>query len=118
MFLLKTASWSGKPSVSITLIQAPIFPITNRAAAPRGASFSRYIYSPLRVKYPYIRFTLLEAWKEALASHPDPVTAWGSIMTDETKSRNYRKVRGKGGLVRVSWDEGATLIIRGSGPHN
>ena len=29
---------------------------------PRGASFSWYEYSPLRVKYPYIRGKLLDLW--------------------------------------------------------
>ena len=33
---------------------------------PRGASFSWYEYSPLRVKYPYIRGKLLDLWTEAL----------------------------------------------------
>jgi len=76
----------------------------------RGATFSWYIYSPLRVKYPYMRSTLLELWQEALAAHPDPVTAWGSIMADPDKTKKYREVRGKGGLVRVSWDQAATVI--------
>ncbi len=76
----------------------------------RGATFSWYIYSPLRVKYPYMRSTLLTLWQEALAAHPDPVAAWGSIMADREKTAKYRQVRGKGGLVRVSWDQAATLI--------
>jgi nitrate reductase / nitrite oxidoreductase, alpha subunit len=76
----------------------------------RGASFSWYIYSPLRVKYPYMRGALLELWQEALLAHPDPVTAWNSIMADPVKTRKYREGRGKGGLVRVSWDQAATLI--------
>src|SRR5574340_1836493 len=77
---------------------------------PRGATFSWYIYSPVRVKYPYVRSTLLELWEEALAVHPDPVSAWGSIMADPAKTKKYREGRGKGGLVRVSWDQAATLI--------
>jgi nitrate reductase / nitrite oxidoreductase, alpha subunit len=77
---------------------------------PRGATFSWYIYSPVRVKYPYVRSTLLEVWEEALAVHPDPVSAWASIMANPTKTKKYREGRGKGGLVRVSWDRVATLI--------
>lgn len=76
----------------------------------RGATFSWYIYSPLRVKYPYMRSALLELWQEALAEHSDPVTAWNSIMADPDKTRKYRAARGKGGFVRVSWDQAATLI--------
>lgn len=30
----------------------------------RGISFSWYLYSPLRVKYPYIRGALLDLWKD------------------------------------------------------
>ena len=32
---------------------------------PRGATFSWYLYSPLRVKYPYVRGELAELWREA-----------------------------------------------------
>ena len=39
----------------------------------RGISFSWYLYSPLRVKYPYIRGALLDLWREARANHADPV---------------------------------------------
>ncbi len=88
----------------------PGIPNYEPRGCPRGASFSWYIYSPVRIKYPYMRSALLEAWEDALASHPDPVTAWNSIMADEVKTSNYRKVRGKGGLVRVSWEQAATLI--------
>jgi len=76
----------------------------------RGATFSWYIYSPLRVKYPYVRSALLEAWQAALASQGDPVKAWESIQSDPAKRKEYRQSRGKGGLVRVSWDQAAELI--------
>ena len=36
---------------------------------PRGASFSWYVYSPLRIRYPYVRGALLERYREALAAH-------------------------------------------------
>ncbi len=32
---------------------------------PRGASFSWYQYSPLRLKYPYVRGSLLQMFREA-----------------------------------------------------
>ena len=34
----------------------------------RGISFSWYLYSPLRVKYPYMRGALLDLWKQARAN--------------------------------------------------
>jgi len=43
----------------------------------RGISYSWYLYSPLRVKYPYIRGALLDLWKQARADHADPVNAHG-----------------------------------------
>jgi nitrate reductase alpha subunit len=77
---------------------------------PRGASYSWYIYSPLRVKYPYVRGSLLEMWKEAKTRYPDPVEAWATIVEDPVKSRTYKLQRGKGGLVRSTWDEVTELI--------
>src|SRR5690349_23588439 len=34
---------------------------------PRGASFSWYTYSPVRLKYPYVRGSLLERWRAVKA---------------------------------------------------
>jgi nitrate reductase alpha subunit len=76
---------------------------------PRGASYSWYTYSPVRVKYPYVRAVLLSMWREAVESTGDPVKAWASIAGDPEKRKKYQQARGKGGLVRVSWDEAATL---------
>ncbi|MGI9538977.1 MAG: nitrate reductase subunit alpha [Miltoncostaeaceae bacterium] len=77
---------------------------------PRGASFSWYIYSPLRVRYPYIRGTLLDLYREARDRLGDPVDAWAEIVADEEKARSYKSQRGKGGFVRVGWDEAAELV--------
>ncbi|MGE5592034.1 MAG: nitrate reductase subunit alpha [Bacillota bacterium] len=77
---------------------------------PRGATFSWYTYSPLRVKYPYIRGVLYDLWRQALDEHGDPVAAWASIADDPDKAGRYKKARGKGGLVRASWDEVTTLV--------
>ena len=77
---------------------------------PRGAAFSWYTYSPTRVRYPYVRGVLLEMFRAAKQQHGDPVVAWGSIVQDEEQARAYKKARGKGGLVRASWDEVAEII--------
>ncbi len=77
---------------------------------PRGIVFSWYLYSPVRVKYPYVRGALLDAWREARAHHADPVEAWASIVgNDELRSR-YQQARGKGGLRRSSWDEALEIV--------
>ncbi len=77
---------------------------------PRGASFSWYVYSPLRPKYPYVRGVLLEMYREAKARLGDPVEAWASIVEDPDKARAYKSRRGKGGFVRASWDEASELV--------
>lgn len=77
---------------------------------PRGAAFSWYTYSPTRVRYPYIRGVLLDMFREAKQQYGDPVLAWASIMQDPEKSKKYKAARGKGGLVRASWDEAAELV--------
>jgi nitrate reductase alpha subunit len=70
----------------------------------RGASYSWYLYSANRVKYPMVRGRLLKLWREARLSH-DPVDAWAAIVSDESKRKDYQSVRGLGGFVRASWDE-------------
>ena len=45
----------------------------------RGASYSWYLYSANRVKYPMVRGRLLKHWREARLAN-DPVAAWASIV--------------------------------------
>ncbi len=91
---------------------------------PRGAAFSWYTYSPTRVRYPYVRGRLLELYRDAKRrAGGDPVAAWASIVEDPATARRYKEVRGKGGLVRASWDEAIEIVaaaqvhtIRAYGP--
>lgn len=76
----------------------------------RGASYSWYLYSANRIKYPMMRRRLIERWRAALAASPDPVDAWASIVEDDDARRDYQKARGMGGFVRSSWDEVNQLI--------
>ncbi|MEX5272744.1 nitrate reductase subunit alpha [Kocuria sp. CPCC 205235] len=76
---------------------------------PRGAAFSWYTYSPTRVRYPYVRGVLLEMYREAKQIHSDPVLAWESIVNDPVKREAFQKARGKGGLVRSSWQEAVEM---------
>jgi nitrate reductase / nitrite oxidoreductase, alpha subunit len=77
---------------------------------PRGAAFSWYTYSPTRVRYPYARGVLVQMYREAKARLGDPVAAWAEIQADPERRRRYQRARGKGGLVRVAWDEALELI--------
>ncbi|HEY4600505.1 MAG TPA: nitrate reductase subunit alpha [Cerasibacillus sp.] len=88
----------------------PNMPEFEPRGCPRGASFSWYEYSPLRVKYPYIRGKLWKLWKQALKEHQDPVKAWKSIVEDPKKAKQYKKARGKGGHVRVHWRDVTKII--------
>ena len=76
----------------------------------RGASYSWYLYSANRVKYPMVRGRLLERWRAALKVSKSPVDAWALIVQDPQARRDYQKVRGMGGFVRSTWDEVNQLI--------
>jgi len=76
----------------------------------RGASYSWYLYSANRVKYPMVRGRLLKRWREALKVAKTPVDAWALIQADEAARRDYQQVRGMGGFVRSTWDEVNQLV--------
>ncbi len=88
----------------------PDMPEYEPRGCPRGASFSWYTYSPLRLKYPYVRGSLLAMFREARRRLGDPVDAWAEIVDDPERSRLYRRQRGKGGFVRASWDEVVEIV--------
>jgi nitrate reductase alpha subunit len=88
----------------------PEMPDYEPRGCPRGASFSWYTYSPLRLKYPYVRGSLLEMFREARERLGDPVDAWEEIVSDPERAATYRKQRGKGGFVRASWEDAVELI--------
>ncbi|WP_018656200.1 nitrate reductase subunit alpha [Actinomadura flavalba] len=77
---------------------------------PRGAAFSWYTYSPTRVRFPYARGVLAEMYREARERLDDPVAAWAEIVGDPERRARYQSARGKGGLVRVGWDEAVEMI--------
>jgi len=92
------------------LATGPEMPEYEPRGCPRGASFSWYTYSPLRLKYPYVRGSLLQMFRESRARLGDPVQAWAEIVADPDTARVYRRQRGKGGFVRASWEEVVELI--------
>ena len=78
---------------------------------PRGAAFSWYTYSPTRVRYPYVRGVLLQMYREAKSQHGgDPVKAWAHVVDNPLRAKAYKSARGKGGLVRATWDEATEMI--------
>jgi len=71
----------------------------------RGISFSWYLYSPLRIKYPLIRGALIRAYREEKEKVGDPLKAWENLQNNKEAREKYQKARGKGGFRRVHWDE-------------
>src|SRR6516164_8988150 len=71
----------------------PDMPDFEPRGCPRGASYSWYIYSPLRVKHPYVRGSLVSLYRAARAAGSDPVEAWTSIVEDESKAVTYKRQR-------------------------
>lgn len=71
----------------------------------RGISFSWYLYSPLRIKYPLIRGALIDAFREAKQKTGDALLAWEALQADPDTRSAYQNARGKGGFRRASWDE-------------
>lgn len=62
-------------------------------------------YSPTRVRYPYARGVLVDMFREEKAKHGDSVLAWRAIQEDPEKRQAYISQRGKGGLIRISYEE-------------
>lgn len=62
----------------------------------RGISFSWYLYSPLRIKYPLIRGTLLDAFREEKEKvGGNPVEAWENLQNNKEKRSQYQNSREK-----------------------
>jgi len=87
----------------------PDLPNHEPRGCPRGASYSWYLYSGTRIKYPLVRSRLVKHWREARKTM-SPVAAWKSIVQDTDKRRDWVAKRGRGGFVRVGWDEVTELI--------
>jgi nitrate reductase alpha subunit len=76
----------------------------------RGASYSWYLYSANRVKHPMIRKKLVKLWRTVRAECADPVEAWKTIVETPEYADTYKKARGMGGFVRVTWEEANEII--------
>ena len=112
-------SWSiyVKDGIVTWEMQQLDYPLLDRSLPPyeprgcqRGISYSWYLYSPIRVKYPYIRGALLDLWRDARRTHDDPVEAWDSIQSDPEKRSRYQRARGKGGFRRTTHDEANEIL--------
>lgn len=87
----------------------PDLPDHEPRGCARGASYSWYLYSANRLKYPMTRGRLLKLYREARKTL-DPVNAWASIVEDPVKRQEYQSRRGMGGFVRVGWEESTEMV--------
>jgi nitrate reductase / nitrite oxidoreductase, alpha subunit len=87
----------------------PDMPNHEPRGCSRGASYSWYLYSGNRLKYPLVRARLVELWRTARQTMK-PIDAWSSIVGNSAKRRHYTSIRGRGGFVRASWDEVTEII--------
>ncbi len=116
-------SWNVhvKDGIVVYETQALDYPLLDPKLPPyeprgcqRGISYSWYLYSPIRVKYPLMRGALLDLWRAERATTADPVQAWRNLQSDPDKRARYQRARGKGGFRRVDWDEALELISAAS----
>ena len=87
----------------------PDLPNHEPRGCSRGASYSWYLYSANRLKYPMIRGPLVKLWREARKTL-GPVEAWESIVENPEKAKAYKSKRGLGGFIRVKWEEANEMI--------
>ena len=87
----------------------PDLPNHEPRGCARGASYSWYLYSANRVRHPLVRGRLMREWRR-LRAGMSPVRAWETIQKDPALRRAYTAARGKGGLVRATWDEVTEIV--------
>ncbi|RKZ16107.1 nitrate reductase subunit alpha [bacterium] len=95
--------------VDYPLLEGELPPYEPRGCQ-RGISFSWYLYSPLRIKYPLIRGSLIDAYRAEKKKTGDPLQAWENLQNDEEARTRYQKGRGRGGFRRIHWDEVLELM--------
>ncbi|HQG77792.1 MAG TPA: nitrate reductase subunit alpha [Bacteroidales bacterium] len=106
-----------KEGIVVWEFQALDYPMLENSLPPyeprgcqRGISYSWYLYSPIRVKYPMIRGALIDLFNEEKKMTGDALLAWQNIQNDPVKRREYQKARGKGGFRRATWEEVLEVI--------
>ncbi len=75
-----------------------------------------YLYSANRLKHPMVRGRLVRLWREARKTLAPVWKPGHPIVEDPVKAKEYKSIRGRGGFVRVAWDE-ATEIVAAANIH-
>ncbi len=114
-----SCSWNihVKDGIVVWETQALDYPLLDKSLPPyeprgcqRGISFSWYLYSPIRVKYPMIRGALIDIFVDERERTGDALKAWENIQNNPETRARYQRARGKGGFRRVSWDLAKEII--------
>ncbi len=96
----------------------PDMPNHEPRGCSRGASYSWYLYSANRLKYPLVRSALVRLWRERRRTMA-PVDAWRSIVDDEHAHRRVlaqRHQRAQQIVVRVvGGDQHGDVVERAGG---
>ena len=87
----------------------PELPNHEPRGCSRGASYSWYLYSGNRLKYPMVRRALVRLWREARKTL-SPVAAWKSIVEDAAKRKSIPRGAGSAALSASRWDEANEII--------
>ena len=81
-------------------LQATDYPLLEEGLPPyeprgcqRGISYSWYLYSPIRVKYPYVRGALLDLWRDARREIQRPGRSMGTIVANPEDRKPYTNKR-------------------------
>ena len=96
-----TANQDSGPTGRMNIVLGYVPTPAGRAAVERAIHFARLDDARLTVV--------------ATGDYGDPVVAWGSVVQDEEAARRYKSARGKGGLVRATWEE-VTDMVAGPRP--
>ncbi len=87
----------------------PDLPNHEPRGCPRGASYSWYLYSANRLKYPLVRKRLIELWRDALSR--SPIRCWLGIHYERpAKMPELQAGTRRGGFIRSNWKELNQLI--------
>src|SRR3989304_157501 len=84
-------------AIDYPLLESSVPPYEPRGCQ-RGISASWYVCRPVRIKYPYVRGPLIDAWKESKPPRPDPVDAEPGPLLWADSDTPAKWSRGKGGF--------------------
>lgn len=96
---VKTASSPGRCRAIDYPKRESSLPLYEPRGCQRGIVFSWYVYSPLRIKYPYLHRVLMDLWESARGKHADPIEAWHPSWRTKTNATPTRRLAERVGFA-------------------